>query len=617
MKKLLLFFALAAMSTTMYAQSLDLMNEGNGQLLMPVQIAHDVEAVIVDDDNDAEEVSLSSQRRSYRDGLYYIRPTGMMYHRYYSDTGLVHGSSEYEYPFFKEHTYENYSTNTAGTHWVHKDNATDTTGTLLETDSEMYYTTMLLPNEDRAQYTTPYLYSADYSEHWTMAFWDDTNLTSLDSTPDIYTHYVYGSGKDNAPAWLGWADTKRVMYFYYVSNNSSNICLDTFYALGSGKTNEYTSWTVYDKGHKGEDDYKHTKVTASWVCDTVRCICLAPASPLYVYDVYVNGLTFAYGEPEGTVEDLTFQPLKNGAELKLLICECGKEGSGTEAVLDTLTATTGDWTGWAVNDVSSDGYPYTNSRYQTGCLRFTKKDENGNAVPFVIDGRRVAKIAGFANEDIDLGISSDFYAYWDKSWNNSGSKMYNVRNCYIDPEGEYEIYTSPQFGSYTMSINFNGMMDAVDVDEKYSNLLISSDGKYCANAGISYADDLKGFLIQTALPWTADDGTENYSLADAPDWITGITVTPYGSDVNTYVVSLQAAANTGDTRSAVVHVQCKGYADSANITITQYDTSSDGINEVAAPTATKKGATYNLAGQKVGENAKGVVIKDGKKILAK
>lgn len=42
-----------------------------------------------------------------------------------------------------------------------------------------------------------------------------------------------------------------------------------------------------------------------------------------------------------------------------------------------------------------------------------------------------------------------------------------------------------------------------------------------------------------------------------------------------------------------------------------------GISDIQAPKSSKDGATFNLFGQKVANDAKGIVIKNGKKFINK
>lgn len=58
-----------------------------------------------------------------------------------------------------------------------------------------------------------------------------------------------------------------------------------------------------------------------------------------------------------------------------------------------------------------------------------------------------------------------------------------------------------------------------------------------------------------------------------------------------------------------------GGFDIENVTITGTGTS--GISNINASEAANEGATFNLLGQKVASNAKGLVIKNGKKFINK
>ena len=56
---------------------------------------------------------------------------------------------------------------------------------------------------------------------------------------------------------------------------------------------------------------------------------------------------------------------------------------------------------------------------------------------------------------------------------------------------------------------------------------------------------------------------------------------------------------------------------SCNIDKIQFICTASGISEVMADTESMDGAAYNLSGQKVNANYKGIVIQNGKKRLSK
>ena len=60
------------------------------------------------------------------------------------------------------------------------------------------------------------------------------------------------------------------------------------------------------------------------------------------------------------------------------------------------------------------------------------------------------------------------------------------------------------------------------------------------------------------------------------------------------------------------------FQEGAKLTVTvAQGTKPDGISDVVASTPVKNHRTYNLAGQPVGKNYKGIVVKNGKKVLVK
>ena len=69
------------------------------------------------------------------------------------------------------------------------------------------------------------------------------------------------------------------------------------------------------------------------------------------------------------------------------------------------------------------------------------------------------------------------------------------------------------------------------------------------------------------------------------------------------------------TDATIVLKETAGGFDIENVTITGTGTS--GISNINASEAANEGATFNLLGQKVASNAKGLVIKNGKKFINK
>ncbi|MCD7714002.1 MAG: hypothetical protein LUI08_03620, partial [Prevotella sp.] len=133
----------------------------------------------------------------------------------------------------------------------------------------------------------------------------------------------------------------------------------------------------------------------------------------------------------------------------------------------------------------------------------------------------------------------------------------------------------------------------------------------------------------TVRDWEDEDGNENYSYIisqntdEDNDWITGYNVYDY-SEYGYYLIEFQTEALPSDMegRSAVLYFTGAGYTDSQPVIIIQGNAEvPSGINSVLAypeqAAKTKYAGTYNLAGQRVSDSTKGLVVKDGKKVLVK
>ncbi len=599
MKKFLLFGLAAMMSTTMFAQSLepDLIE------VMAIETAEGPDIAAVE--------GMEAQTRSVANGVYYAKPYGMMYRRYYSATNGTYYNSQYYYPAFQAPKFINMSTDKSSTQWNYKTSA-GSTGTNYDADSDGNFTygTVNPTASGYCSYYIPYIYGPD--DHYCMAYYDNDG-----GKADSYMHQIYASGHietgvtEGYPGYdpdgyymMGWVDNK--------TNSISSTSYDTKYVYGSGFRASSTSMKVINNETGVEstvDGY-----ALGFPRDGVYFHYPAPAGPLYVKSIILIGMT-AQNLSENTSADTTYDPIQNGAVLTINISD-----ADTEEVIASLTATTGDWT--YLSTSTSTTFP--KGFYLNGYVTFTQKDENGDVVPFVITGKTRVDIVGFGDyENIDLGLKNT--PIQDCDTDDGYDVAYNT---FIDPSGVYTVEYHSYFSGKTVNMSFEAVMDAVNVADAlttgsvtydgYRNVTITADGteNYSTDQEKGSTYDFGGLYIRTAMPWDTADGGSNYSLADAPEWITGITGVAYGSSANVYRVTLQAEENLYEARQAVVHIQCHGFVDSADITVTQEAGAYTGITEVEANEApAKTGAIYNLAGQKVNESAKGVVIVDGKKVI--
>ncbi len=521
--------------------------------------------------------AMAPQYRSVASGMYYAKPLGMMYYRS-RDTGISGDGtyfpfiwSRYCTPCFEDFTYINMSVNPSATRWNYKETLGEE-GTYLEGDAYGYITQSVDLGDSLS---VLYLYNEAGTEYYNMAYKENYNSGTVGKG----LHYIYGADRYDGFEWIGWIDNMLCR-----NSSTSN---SRMYRYGPGTVN--LTLSAYDAGYYGVSGHMHS-VTKDWAMDYVEENFYAPASPLYVDCVYCAGATF------GNPSDKTFQPLKNGAELTMEILD-----QSTEEVLATLKAMAGDWEATYYTTVINTQTGYSQDGWE-GYLKF-RPLVDGVETPFVIDRAVTVRLSGLFNDDVDVGIGGNPI---EDCVIDDG--LYCARMFFTDPDGEYEVlknvYQSAVMSGYdAMSISLNAVMDKVQVAEEYSNVVIS---------------DGTGYLcIRTTLPWYDSNLAENYSFVDMPDWITGVEAEAYGEGKNSYRVKFLADANTGSERTATIYVQCKGYVDTAPITITQEAFDAVGISEIQAPEGTKTGSAYNLAGQQVNETTKGILIKEGKKFLNK
>lgn len=99
---------------------------------------------------------------------------------------------------------------------------------------------------------------------------------------------------------------------------------------------------------------------------------------------------------------------------------------------------------------------------------------------------------------------------------------------------------------------------------------------------------------------------------DCPEWIT-LTTGNANESATAFDIKVTVEKNEGDAREAKFYVYQEGAK--IDITVSQTGNTGAGINGVTVNEASAP--RYNMAGQRVNENAKGIVISNGKKQIAK
>ena len=414
-----------------------------------------------------------------------------------------------------------------------------------------------------------------------------------------------------------------------------------------------TSWGLLDSDNlfgsgkyiSGEDTYVSSKAIQVFP---------KPASPLFITKLHVQGLTSS-------------QPIPEGKQLRALITKVKtvtktyKDGSTEDVqtadldnVIDILYANPGDTINFDANHTTTRN----KKTLKQGYVIFEKPGEEdaiGNIIPGNIvigaDEPFAVVIDGFEQEGIDLGLyAMDVEEYDDTVVNgevmfdNGRSLSYNgTLALAVGLVGMFDVAYAPQIPGYFIfedeNIDYRRVSVPVEgtashsVEDAYGNFTYETTG----SALITGKEEDKGFpgvAVFTNITWYNEDESPNYDLETAdgsewPAWITNYTVFTgykYGMHIVAFEADPLPAGTTGRFaqlkvvgQEANMNGEVKYSAESDNILVIQGEVDLTGI-EAVKTNATKVQSTsaiYNLAGQRVDQNFKGLVIKDGKKFFVK
>lgn len=273
---------------------------------------------------------------------------------------------------------------------------------------------------------------------------------------------------------------------------------------------------------------------------------------------------------------------------------------------------------------------------------------NESVIPFIIDCPFIVTVTGFDQEGVNLGfpgyyndedVQEDAYVLWNtnKDEQLSFGKFYartlNLGVCFTSMFDAARVWESA---------SANGEEETQTI-ENFNVLKVSADGKTIENMGYP---EISFVYSETAINWFQMENdapvAANYVLFDAlsedgdiPAWLNyGVDNSDYGSEdhgainyIGLQDVEALPAGTTG--RYAVLLIAGKGINSAEPIYVLQGDAKLEdakaayeayiaGIDNVKANNNTvKTTATYNLAGQKVGKNFKGIVVRNGKKFMVK
>lgn len=340
----------------------------------------------------------------------------------------------------------------------------------------------------------------------------------------------------------------------------------------------------------------------------------APMSPLYVEYASIYARVVSSKEPlSGKTLTMTIYNLEDeNAEPLVLTC--------TE---DDL-----------VFDAEQSGVKY----YMANFSKKVKDEISGSFVadPFVIDYPTEVVISGLDQAGVNIGFGGIDIA--DEFVSDNENENHAYCTYYDEAAGAMDGFTYQ--GNVTLALCVYGMMDICSVatelqstDNNFyecNGIKVSDDGQSFVNC--EFGQSLAGVRVYTALDWTdGETGEEMYWSDDMYDyeWIQNLVVSSLknsqGNTVGMHDVgAICDALPSGVTkRYAVIHLNGRGVTSEpifvlqGDITLAEAkaDYIATGITNVKNNEAKKSTKKFNLAGQQVDNNFKGIVISNGKKTI--
>ncbi len=540
---------------------------------------------------------ITGVKKTKSNGVYYSRPKGAYFQGFGLD-GYGYYASVINIAPWTEVRFENQIANKAGSWQMYFYGSADE-GYPQEAAFDDETLASLVDNGDFVWSQEPgYLYYTP-----TLTNRNRTFCIGEENLYMIYYNRPYYAGRiltDSIGPRMAQDDHQR-----YVYNNSNYSNTQRWGALSNN---------MYGSGKIVENDGKTTLVgyAAYQVFDT-------PMSPLYIERVFAHGESnkrrpIAEGDTLFCdVTNVVKQELQNG----------GYRLVPGDKVIATMFAVASDTLDFVTEATRDDKTIYE------GTVLFSQR---------TLDEFGIETVEGVTVDPAELdenGFALFFYGF-DRPGVDLGVDALFVNEDQDDiPEGHFLVYDADTYDTYnyayqetmTMKVGFEGMYDYVEVltNGNLNVLRVSNDGQTCLTDGaVSDQDGLTGAAVYTAQPWYDEDLNEYYSIVDAPDWVYGVVADESMRNESDYtgleIVSFQCdplpAGVSG--RSAVVYVQGRGFTCPTPIYLLQGDASyADAINEVSTTAGVKNSKVFNLNGQEVNKNVKGILIQNGKKYINK
>ena len=223
-------------------------------------------------------------------------------------------------------------------------------------------------------------------------------------------------------------------------------------------------------------------------------------------------------------------------------------------------------------------------------------------------------------EEVEYLQISDEFAIVFEGWNNgtftaspvieyTGDLVNSASttSSYLKVDGDDSIYGYFNLYSHPYVSYKSAVYGWLHTDDSKDIKIAAEGGQASIHVEPMFSGQDEEGNTTTAL-WPADD-------SDDPDWLTiGVANQVYTSDEYGFDLVFQAEALPAGTTGRTANLIFEQWGSQLAVTVTQGEAS--GIN-VAVTKLDSKTAAYNLAGQRVNKDYKGLIIKDGRKFMNK
>ena len=512
--------------------------------------------------------AVNTPMRTKEEGLYYTNPTGSYYSaaRDVDDNGNL---LEYPYsyrcypetrlvvPALAPMTFTRHSRDEEEAEWqwnVYNYEQLRKSG-FITSDNSL---SLMLPNkrETEEKYDVPILYSGESS----FLLGEKNTISYLVISPVM--HY------------LGINDYQTTHMYASMSDGS--------YMFGTGSI--------------------QTSATQSFPCEGVLQFFDKPASPLYVDRFNI-----------ACVSKTGFMPADK--QLTLTVHNAYIDDNGNWHVGDKqlYTATAG------VEDINyedeSNGMSYAS-------IDFSNRNGSLKLIPVAIDQPYCVEITGFNQEGVDVGVRGCDLSVDDASDNVCST-------CIMVKDGmETRLLTNTKY-KLAMALTMHAMFDNIMVlDEEnseaaYNVIRVSESGTSHFTDGKSESEGLNSVPVYTACPWRDEKNQMNYywDVDGSNSWVKSVKVddSQYAnSGIYGLMFTCDPLPDGLNGRTATIWLKGKGVKASTPIILLQGNADITAVGKIEAThTSVPSEKTFSLTGQQVGRGYKGIVIKNGKKIMLK